>query len=104
MSSQIDMTKEDFIKFLINEVGIPETKVERLVDGGFDDVDSLELIEVDTLKLLGFKDDAEEIYAKIKNAFADKIVETQVLLNQDGAEIADLQKQMEEMKMEHEKK
>jgi hypothetical protein len=77
------MSREDYIKFLSQEVGLEDNKIERLIDGGFDDIESLELIEKDTLKLLGFKD-ADEICDKIKECVGDKVVESQALLNQDG--------------------
>ena len=53
-------------------------------------MESLELIEQDTLKILGFKD-AQQICEKIKEALGDNVQYSQGgLLNQDGEDIADL--------------
>jgi len=51
-----EMSTEEFLIFLREEIALDESTIEMLVDGGFDNIDSLYLTTVDTLRLLGFSD------------------------------------------------
>ena len=48
--------ENEFVNFLKNEVGLPEETISKLIDAGFDDMDSLELSDVNSLKIVGIKD------------------------------------------------
>ena len=76
----------DFEKFLKEEADLDDATIARLFDAGFDDVESLELVGVPQLQLIGFTN-AEEVLGKILQAIRDgresKLLPTG-LLDQDG--------------------
>lgn len=85
------MNHQDIRTFLAEKVKIDEPTIQRLLDGGFDDMESLRLIEVDTLSVLGFQNH-EELYSQIKASLNDKDDDGLAtgLLGQDDGEIQDL--------------
>jgi len=81
----------DFKSFLMSQVQLSESDVNLLLEGGFDDIDSLRLATADSLRFLGLSD-AESIFARIKKTVGTSLEESIQLgvLNQDGSEIIDL--------------
>jgi|TARA_B110000305_G_C19143200_1_gene494500 hypothetical protein len=59
--------ENEFVNFLKNEVGLPDDTISKLIDAGFDDMESLELSDVNSLKIVGIKD-AEIVHKKIAKA------------------------------------
>ena len=47
--------QEIFIEFLKEDVGLSEEDISRLLDAGFDDIESLQLAKLDTFLILGFE-------------------------------------------------
>ena len=47
--------QEIFLEFLKEDVGLDEEDISRLLDAGFDDVESLQLAKLDTFLILGFQ-------------------------------------------------
>ena len=43
----------EFTNFLKNEIGLPDDTISKLIDAGFDDLESLELSDVNSLKIVG---------------------------------------------------
>ena len=63
--------ENEFVNFLKNEIGLPDDTISKLIDAGFDDMDSLELSDVNSLKIVGIKD-AEEVHKKIAKAIGNE--------------------------------
>ena len=63
------MEAEDFgdIQQFLADAGMDETSISRLVDAGFDDFESLQLAELNTIKILGFEN-PEKVFAIIQQA------------------------------------
>lgn len=82
------MENADIKEFLAQKVGADEATIQRLLDGGFDDMESLRLIEIDTLQLLGFENH-KELFQKIKAGLGDGDDDDLAtgLLGQDAGEI-----------------
>lgn len=59
--------QEIFIEFLKEDVGLGEEDISRLLDAGFDDVESLQLAKIDTFLILGFQN-SEKIFDQISRA------------------------------------
>ena len=51
--------------------GLDEDTITRLLDGGFDDLESISLAEVDTLKLLGFTN-PDELHQKLRHMISNE--------------------------------
>ena len=62
--------EEAFKAFLRDDCGLDDETVGRLIDAGFDDVDSLKLAELGTFQIMGF-DNTEQVFKKIKRAISD---------------------------------
>jgi hypothetical protein len=78
-----------------------------LIDGGFDDLDSLYLATADTLRLLGFSN-PDDLHKQIRDIIGyrddQEANKEGVILDQDPAQLVDLNRQMEEMKLQHSSK
>lgn len=83
--------ENEFVNFLKNEIGLPDDTISKLIDAGFDDMESLELSDVNSLKIVGIKD-AENVHKKISkamdndpNRMSDMLLgPDEGILNQDG--------------------
>ena len=58
---------EIFQEFLKEDVGLGEEDINRLLDAGFDDIESLQLAKLDTFLILGFQN-SEKVFDKISRA------------------------------------
>ena len=58
---------EIFQEFLREDVGLGEEDINRLLDAGFDDIESLQLAKLDTFLILGFQN-SEKVFDKISRA------------------------------------
>ena len=99
----MESEESNFRIFLSQKVHLDDDTIQKLLDGGFDDMDSLKLIDTGTMQLLGFQNH-EQIYNQIRGALDGDDEMAAGILAQDEGDVLDLQQQMEEMKMQHSKK
>ena len=87
------MSEQGFEHFLKDTIGLDPDAVSKLMEGGFDDEDSLKLAKADTLRLVGINN-PEEVYKLIRAVLGDEHEEAdnQItgVLDQEGYEIQDL--------------
>jgi hypothetical protein len=81
----------DFREFLARELQLDEENMNLLIDGGFDDIDSLKFAKIDTLRIIGIHD-PEAVYSRIKDTLALSVNQSHdfTILQQDGGDIQDL--------------
>ena len=94
-----DVNAEDFKTWLKAEAELDDDTVDRLIDAGFDDYESLALAQEETFQFLGFNE-PKAVFAKIRGALSEEILDSvrgkdphllaQGILDQDGQDMEDL--------------
>ena len=67
------LTPEEFQAFLKEEANLDDATISKLLDAGFDDLESLSLIELETLKLIGL-DDPKAVFKNLKGALNEEVM------------------------------
>ena len=63
----MESKNQDYKQFLQEACELDSDTIERLIDAGFDDLESLQLAELNTIEILGFE---QAIYKQIQRGLA----------------------------------